>query len=169
MKSLIIILIALLAILIPSREVLGAGAARGLVLYDQPPSTYVVPLEFFAIRTTSVAFVRVTLPDGRQQEIPRAGVVAVIDYPPDSPAASFPTETAAATQNIRALSAKYPQCATKLNKALTKWTNALAFFQQKQKAANPGLIGDHKADVGNRWNEIHGFQIVILQRSVRRN
>jgi hypothetical protein len=136
MKSLIISLVALWAIFIPSGELLGAEAARGLVLYDEPPATYVLILEFVNIRTTSVAFVTATLPDGTKQELPRSGIVAVIDYPPDTPGGSFPTDAATATQNIRAFSAKYPQCAAKLNKALTKWTNALAFFQQKQKTAS---------------------------------
>jgi hypothetical protein len=133
MKSLTIKLVALLAILILPGEALGAGTERGLILYDQPPATYVVALEFVTIRTTSVAFVTVTLPDGRKQELPRSGIVAAIDYPPEIPAESFAKDAATATQNIRTLSAKYPQCAAKLNAALNKWTNALAFYQQTQK------------------------------------
>jgi hypothetical protein len=136
MKSLTIKLVALMAILILSGEVRGAGAARSLVLYDEPPATYVVALEFVTIRTTSVAFVTVTLPDGRKQELPRSGIVAIIEYPPDTPTGSFPNDATTTTQNIRALSAKYPQCAAKLNRALNKWTNALAFYQQKQKSAS---------------------------------
>jgi len=137
MKSLIMKIIGILAILIPFGEVFGAGAVRGVVLYDEPPATYVVALEFVTIRTTSVAFVTVTLPDGRKQELPRSGVVAVIDYPPEIPGGSLAKDAATATRNIQALSSKYPQCAVKLNAALTKWTNAVAFYQQKQKAATP--------------------------------
>jgi hypothetical protein len=95
----------------------------------QPPATYVTAREFVAIEKTSVVHATVTLPDGGKQEIPRAGIVAIIDYPPNLTTGAFAKDAATAIQSIQALGSKYPEYSGKLNKALAAWTAALTGFQ----------------------------------------
>jgi len=128
-------LIAILMVFLAVNTLQAAAIIRGVVLFDEPPQTYVQALEFVTLETTSVAYVTASLPDGKKREIPRTGIVAVINYPTQLPTEQFPNEAATTTQNIQALRSKYPQYVVKLDKALAAWTTALAVYQQKQKSA----------------------------------
>jgi hypothetical protein len=124
-----------LAILIPGTAL--CAESRGLVLYTEPPADYVVPLEFVTLTATSVAYVTVVSFTGKQQEIPRGGIIAIINYPPEIPTASLAAEVETTTRKIQALIQKYPDCRVRLNAALTKWTTGLDAYRQHLSKAVP--------------------------------
>ena len=127
MKLLVEKLILILAIFGSASGAFAATAARGLVLWRQPPADAVSALEFVTVTRSNVAFSSVLLPTGERLEIPRGGVVAFIDYPSETPTVS---EAEAAIRNLEAAIPKYPFCTARLRAALTKWNNALAFSRQ---------------------------------------
>lgn len=135
MKKHILKVIALLAILMTSGEALAALPPRGLVLYTQPPGDYALNLEFVTLTYTNIAYATVTLPNGKKEEIPRGGIVAVINYPPEVQTDSLPQDAATATQIIKNARSKYPQFGAKLDAVLAKWTNSLEVYHQKQRLA----------------------------------
>lgn len=138
MKTYILKIVALFAIF-SSGEALAAIPPRGLVLYTEPPADYVLNLEFITLTGTSVAYATVSLPNGKKQEIPRGGIVAIINYPPEAPTESLPQDAATAMQAIKAARTKYPQFTGKLDGALTKWTNSLEVYRQRQRAAKAAM------------------------------
>ncbi len=127
MKLLVEKLILILAIFSSASGAFAATAARGLVLYTQPPNDAVNALEFVTVSRSNVTFSSVLLPTGERVEIPRGGVVAFIDYPSEAPTVS---EAEAAIRTLEAAIPKYPLCTARLRAALTKWNNALAFARQ---------------------------------------
>jgi len=132
MKNLILKWIALFAIFTLTGEALADTPLRGLVVFTQPPADYAMAVEFTAFETTNVAFATATRADGKKQEIPRGGILAVINYPGTQSGASLEKEAATAKQNIQTLRAKYPQLTAKLDRVGAAWTNALTISRQKQ-------------------------------------
>jgi hypothetical protein len=132
MKSLILKLIPLFAIFAFSGEGLAVTPPRGLVVFTEPPADYAMAVEFSALETKNVAYATATLADGKKQEIPRGGILAVIDYPGSQLGGSIEKEAAIATQKIQTLRAKYPQLSAKLDKVSTAWANAVTLNHQQR-------------------------------------
>jgi hypothetical protein len=132
MKSFILKGVVILTFAIPCSEALAATPSRGLVIYSDIPSTYAETLEFVTITSTNAVIETVVLPNGKRQEIPRGGIIAIINYPPAAPAESLPQDAATALRSIEALRPKYPQFAAKLDAAQTKWNNSLEVYRQQQ-------------------------------------
>lgn len=133
MKFFVSKMVACLAIFNLCSNLHAANPARALVLYNEPPSSYVTALEIVTLNPGSVAYSIAVLPDGKKLEIPRAGIIAVIDYPPQSTARVTEQEAAAALQKIASSVQKYPQYRTKLDAASAKWNNALAIAKKAAK------------------------------------
>lgn len=134
MKPIIEKLILILAIFSTTAGAFAATAARGLVLYTQPPAVAVNALEFVTVTKSNVIFSSVLLPTGERVEITQGGIVGFIGYPPETPTVS---EAEAAIRTLEAAIPKYPFCTTKLRAALSKWNNALAVSRQLSR--KPGV------------------------------
>ncbi|MEP6671425.1 MAG: hypothetical protein ABJF10_19845 [Chthoniobacter sp.] len=135
LKSFILKWIAIMAILVPCGA-LAATPARGLVIYSDIPITYAETLEFVTITNTNAIIATAILPNGKRQEIARGGIIAAINYPPDTQMESLPQEAATALGTIRTLRPKYPQFSAKLDAIQTRWSNSLDVYRQRQRSAN---------------------------------
>jgi hypothetical protein len=94
-----------------------AADAKGLILYAEPPATYVEAFEFHAFSRESVRYSTVTRNDGSRRQINTGGIVAYIPYPPTEP----PLDAAQQLQQIAALLQKHPQHKLRLEAAAAKW------------------------------------------------
>lgn len=122
-----------LTILIACGRALAASPSRGLIIYSDIPSTYAETLEFVTVTNTNTIIATAVLPSGKKQELPRGGIIAIINYPPLKPTESLPQEADAALRSIQALRPKYPQFAAKLDAAQIKWNNGLEVYRQSQR------------------------------------
>jgi hypothetical protein len=145
MKSLTFEWIGVLMILLSCGETIAASPSGGLVIYQDLPSTYVEALEFVTINATSVTFTTVDLPSGKKQEIPRAGIIAVLDYPPVPPTDAVPQEAETTFRSIQKVRPKYPQFTAKLDAIQAKWTNSLDVYRQRQRTAKASPTPTSKA------------------------
>lgn len=101
-------------------------AAKGLVLFTRPPSTYPELIDYLNLTKRSVAFTLLVRPDGQQMEIPSAGILGAFDYPPRQvDATTFRGATEITAQIDAALAkfprAEYPGIHAKLNPLVTSW------------------------------------------------
>jgi hypothetical protein len=149
------------AILITCSGAFATTAPHGLVLYTEPPNNYVETLEFVSITTTNAVIATAVLPTGAKQEIPRGGIIAIINYPPASPTESLPQEGVAALRSIQSCRAKYPQFSAKLDAAQSKWAESLEFYRQLQRASKT-VTTKSKTSL---TLEVHGvtYSDVVLQ------
>ena len=61
---------------------IAGSPATGLVIYNEPPGTYVDALEFSTLTKNNIQYSTVVLPGGDAQHIPTSGIQAIVNYPP---------------------------------------------------------------------------------------
>ena len=104
-------------------------AATGLLIYSEPPSTYIDSTEYVSI-SSNLGYSTIGQPDGTSIQIRNGGTQVIVAYPPATPGADFEPEANQNIQKIQKLIKQYPKLQKPLVAAQTKWQNALAFVKQ---------------------------------------
>ncbi|RYD85431.1 MAG: hypothetical protein EOP84_02515 [Verrucomicrobiaceae bacterium] len=126
LRRLITLAVVLLCVHLLSKPtaVAATETARGLVLYAEPPSTYVEAFEYSSLTRQSVRYTTLVRSTGQRAEIHTGGILATVPYPSgDADSAAKASEQ---LNQIQTLSRKYPQFRSKLDAAASKWKAAAA-------------------------------------------
>ena len=116
-----------------------SSPAMGLVIYNEPPGTYIEALEFTSLTRGNIQYSTVVLPSGARQQIPNSGIQALIKYPPINVVSMSQDEAESTIKQVHDLQGQFPQpqCKPPLERVLAKWQNALAVYKQMAKSAPP--------------------------------
>lgn len=114
-----------------------SGQENGLLVYQEPPRTYVEVLRFTSI-TPGTAYATVLSPTGSVRQVWNTGMIAEVDYP-NSDAAVDPHDANQHIKQLQSLMSKYPDWKYQLQGALVRWQNALS-AAGTVKAAQPAAV-----------------------------
>ena len=98
--------------------------AAGLLLFNEPPGTYVEIVEYSKIIAV-INISKIITPKGESQPVYNSGVIARVDYPSRYTDAEIVKMGDLKIQEIKNLIVKYPQYKNKIQVALSKWEDAL--------------------------------------------
>ena len=132
MRSKVGLLIGLIALIATSSV---ASEPRGLIVFTEPPSTYVQTLEFTSYVRSNVAYSTIVRTNGQREHVTNSGIMGIIDYPPAQISATDETQATAAIQQIQQLQrqCQRPDLAPKFQLALTRWQTVLSAIRSVAK------------------------------------
>lgn len=105
-------------------------APQGLLLYQEPATTYAEAFEYRSFRQDNALYATLTNAAGERKRLKSGGVLALVPYPPESFDSSFASTAENAIRKIDDLERSYPALRSQLDRARGKWSRALSFFQQ---------------------------------------
>ena len=115
---------ALAALLVPCALLAADPAPAGLLLYAEPPSTYVELLRFRAIRPAPVITTAI-LTNGITRQVRNNAIIARLDYPDGT---ENEEQAKAALTLTRQMATKYSQFNGSLAEVASRWENALNYL-----------------------------------------
>jgi hypothetical protein len=116
-----------------SFSVLAEQQPKGLVIYQDLPSSRLEATEFHSIRRDSVVYTTLTAPDGKRKQIKTDGVIATLDYPPYTFDDYFADTAHTALKKIQGVDQKFPGLRNQVGMVRGKWERALSVFNQTYK------------------------------------
>ncbi len=117
----------------------GQPEPQGMLIYQQPATTYTEAFEFRSFRQENALYATVIDTTGQRKQLKAGGVLAVLPYPPLSLDTDFENTARPAIAKIKSLEENYPSVRSQLEKARAKWARALSVFEQRaQPAVTPG-------------------------------
>lgn len=137
MKPIRFFLFAATAILLLSgRDARAQGEPEGLLIYEEPGTSYPEAIEYRNFHQDNPLFSTVVTSAGARKRLKSGGVMALVPYPPGTSGAEPGTATTALHQ-IAGLEASYPRVRPQLEAVRGKWERAAAVFQQEHAADTP--------------------------------
>lgn len=115
--------------LLISVRVLFGQDANGLLIYSDPPSSYLETCEYRSLDAGKPVYSTVIKINGQKFQVKTGGTWIVVEYPPID-AQTIKSSAGAHVDEISRLISQYPQFRNQLIVAQTKWQNALAFANQ---------------------------------------
>lgn len=113
----------------------GQPEPQGMLIYQQPATSFTEVFEFRSFRQENVLYATVIDAAGQRKQLKAGGVLAVLPYPPLSLEADFESTAKPAIARIESLQQTYPAVRSQLEKARGKWTRALNVFEQRTPAS----------------------------------
>ena len=123
----------------------GQNEPQGLLIYQQPATTYTEALEYRTFRQDNALYATVVTSTGERKQLKAGGVLAALPYPPASFDSSFASAAQTSITKIEALEGKYPAVKPQLQQTREKWTRALDAFNQLPKKPVTKPAGDEPA------------------------
>ena len=128
-KRSIFIAVALFSLWSLTGNVLAAASSSGLLIYSEPPSTYVESCEYVSV-VSGPAYSMIIRPDGKRFQLGNNAQLTKIDYPTLNPALDTPAVANANIEKIQGAISRYAQFKTQLLAVQAKWQNALTVAKQ---------------------------------------
>ncbi len=116
-------------------SLVGQPEPQGMLIYQQPATTYTEAYEFRSFRQENALYATVIDVAGQRKQLKAGGVLAVLPYPPLSLEPDFENTARPALAKIESLKQTYPAVRAQLEKARGKWARALNVFEQGAPAA----------------------------------
>ena len=142
MKPIHFLLLNVAVVLLLSGLTARGQEPEGLLIYEEPGTTYPEAIEYRTFDQDNALFSTVVTSAGARERLKSGGVRALLPYPPGT-AGAEPGMAESALHQITDLEASYPRVKPELELARGKWARAAAVFQQERAAAlaarTPGL------------------------------
>jgi hypothetical protein len=122
---------ALAIFLLGSKSLVGNPEPQGLLLYQQPATSFTEAFEFRSFRQENALYASIVDTTGQRKQLKAGGVLAVLPYPPLSLDPDFESIARPAIARLESLERTYPTVQPQLEKARGKWERALSVFQQR--------------------------------------
>lgn len=112
---------------------LGESEPQGLLIYQQPATTYTEAFAYRSFRQENPLYVTVVTASGERKQLSAGGVLAALPDPPASFDTHFASRAQTTIEKVDALAQKYPALRPQLERTREKWTRALDLFNQLQR------------------------------------
>jgi len=113
----------------------GQLSATALLIFKDPLTGYSEAFDVACKSYENRFITKFVLPDGRTEQFQNAGIVAILDYPPENLSPELELQATSTLQTTESLLKQFPQFKPKLETLRTKWENALAATKQLQTAS----------------------------------